>query len=421
MEVKEGYKLTEAGTIPIDWNIYSIGDMLDFQGGSQPDKNTFSSSKKLGYIRLIQIRDYKTDKFLTYIPSDLARRFCDETDIMIGRYGPPVFQILRGIKGAYNVALIKVIPHTEIDKNYAYYYLKQEKLFSFIEKLSRRSSGQTGVDLMELRAYPLPLPNKPEQQAIAKALSDVDVLIESLEQLIVKKRHVKQGAMQELLTGKRRLPGFEVEKGYRQMEDGEIPLDWKVVNASDIGTFKGGNGFPVVYQGNSSEKYPFFKVSDMNNLGNEILMQNANNSITETIRQRIGATVFPKHTILFAKVGAAIFLERKKLLTKDSCIDNNMAGFVIDKGVDHNFIYHFLHSFKLSNLVSTTALPSLSGNVLNKIKILLPSNVKEQKAIASILSDMDTEVKSLEIKLEKTKKLKAGMMHELLTGRIRLV
>ena len=207
-QLRPGYKQTEAGVIPADWSPHTIGDLVDFEGGSQPDKSVFRQSWKAGYVRLIQIRDYKTDKYETYIPWSLARRFCNESDIMIGRYGPPVFQILRGIDGAYNVALIKAKPCPAINNSYAYYFLKQEKLFAFIEKLSRRSSGQTGVDLKELRQYPLPLPSIEEQETIAEALSDADALIELLEQLLAKKRHLKQGTMQELLTGKKRLPGF---------------------------------------------------------------------------------------------------------------------------------------------------------------------------------------------------------------------
>lgn len=181
MELKKGFKRTEGGIIPTDWSDFTIGDLLFFQGGSQPDKNTFISSEKPGYIRLIQIRDYKTDKYKTYIPFGLARRFCEIDDIMIGRYGPPIFQILKGVKGAYNVALIKAIPQYPLDKIYAYYFLKQEKLFSFVEKLSQRSSGQTGVDLKELKNYPLPLPpTTAEQTAIANALSDADALIQFL-------------------------------------------------------------------------------------------------------------------------------------------------------------------------------------------------------------------------------------------------
>ncbi|MFA0125921.1 hypothetical protein AB4400_31645, partial [Vibrio sp. 10N.261.48.A2] len=84
----------------------TLDDVCCFVGGSQPEKSTFSYKQQPGYIRLIQIRDYKSDKNTVYIPEKLARKKCDENDIMIGRYGPPIFQILRGIEGAYNVALI---------------------------------------------------------------------------------------------------------------------------------------------------------------------------------------------------------------------------------------------------------------------------------------------------------------------------
>lgn len=87
------------------WKQVTLGDIALFQGGSQPPLSVFSSQKKAGYIRLVQIRDYKTDKYATYIPEKLAKRFCKQDDIMIGRYGPPIFQILRGIEGAYNVAV----------------------------------------------------------------------------------------------------------------------------------------------------------------------------------------------------------------------------------------------------------------------------------------------------------------------------
>ncbi len=115
--IPQGYKRTEGGVIPDDWLEHSLGELIEFEGGSQPDKSVFRSSWKPGYVRLIQIRDYKSDRFETYIPAKLARRFCGETDIMIGRYGPPVFQILRGIDGAYNVALIKAKPLTPINSN----------------------------------------------------------------------------------------------------------------------------------------------------------------------------------------------------------------------------------------------------------------------------------------------------------------
>ena len=160
----------------------------------------------------------------------------------------------------------------------------------------------------------------------------------------------------------------------------------------------------------------------MNNEGNETFMDVANNYISEATRRRLGANAFPPQTIVFAKVGAAVFLERKKLLTKVSCLDNNMAGFSIsDARADHRFIYYFFLNFRLGSLVSTTALPSLNGSVMRSIKVLLPPTKAEQTAIASVLSDMDADIAALEAKLAKARQIKQGMMQELLTGRIRLV
>jgi len=136
-----------------DWQEKYIGDLITFSGGSQPPKNTFIFEPQDGYIRLIQIRDYKTDNFAAYIPRNLAKKFCSKDDVMIGRYGPPIFQILKGIEGAYNVALIKATPNKELDKNYMFYFLKQEVLYKFIESLSQRTSGQTGIEMDQLTYF----------------------------------------------------------------------------------------------------------------------------------------------------------------------------------------------------------------------------------------------------------------------------
>ena len=135
----------------------------------------------------------------------------------------------------------------------------------------------------------------------------------------------------------------------------------------------------------------------------------------------LGAIVFPANSIVFAKVGAAIFLERKKILTQPSCIDNNMTAFVLNASrADCRFIHYLLLNTKLATLVATTALPSLNGKQLAAIPVALPT-LPEQTAIASVLSDMDEDLATLEERLAKTRALKQGMMQELLTGRIRLV
>ena len=132
-----------------------------------------------------------------------------------------------------------------------------------------------------------------------------------------------------------------VKPGYKQTEVGVIPEEWESVKAGDIGRFRGGNGFPLRFQGETASGYPFYKVSDMNNEGNDTFMFDSNNWISEGIRKQLGATAFPADTIIFAKVGAAVFLERKKILTKPSCIDNNLCGLVLDKSRTHVRFVHY--------------------------------------------------------------------------------
>ena len=171
----------------------TIGQVCDFQGGSQPPRKEFIFKPKEGYIRLIQIRDYKTDEYITYAPKNMCRRFCNEDDIMIGRYGPPIFQILQGIEGAYNVALMKAIPHG-INKEFMRAYLKRDELLHHLERFQQRTAGQTGIDMLELRNYPCPLPSEEDHEKyvsiiqqsdkskfeIKKAIENVSKLIKSL-------------------------------------------------------------------------------------------------------------------------------------------------------------------------------------------------------------------------------------------------
>tara|TARA_R110002060_G_scaffold76751_1_gene87438 strand:- start:17734 stop:18915 length:1182 start_codon:yes stop_codon:yes gene_type:complete len=156
--------------------VVKLGDVVSFVGGSQPPKSTFIFEPKEGYVRLLQIRDYKSDKNLTYIKEDSTKKFCTKHDVMIGRYGPPVFQILKGLEGAYNVALMKAKPSGKVDSDYLYQFLKQDKLFRLIDGLSQRTAGQSGVDMDALKDYPMLLPSLNEQKRIAEILDKADAI-----------------------------------------------------------------------------------------------------------------------------------------------------------------------------------------------------------------------------------------------------
>lgn len=169
------------GAIPENWSAKSIGEMVDFQGGSQPPAHVFEFKPSETCVRLIQIRDYKSSDFVTYVPRALAKKFCEEDDVMIGRYGPPVFQILRGLKGAYNVALIKAVARQGLSKKYLYHYLKEKALLTLIEGLSRRSCGQAGVDMVKLKKYPLPLPPIDEQERLSDTFDSMELAVVNIQ------------------------------------------------------------------------------------------------------------------------------------------------------------------------------------------------------------------------------------------------
>lgn len=154
---------------------------VDFIGGSQPPKSKFSNTLKDGYVRLIQIRDYKSDNFIVYIDKKSTTKFCNEDDVMIGRYGPPVFQILRGIKGAYNVALMKAVPNEEkISKDYLFYFLQNSKIQNYIISISQRSAGQSGVNKKALEMYEIVVPPLDIQQKTVDVIKELQCKLHRL-------------------------------------------------------------------------------------------------------------------------------------------------------------------------------------------------------------------------------------------------
>ena len=151
----------------------TMDDVVEFTGGAQPDKKYFEYESTEDNIRLIQIRDYKSDNYITYIPKSMAKRFCGPDDIMIGRYGPPIFQILKGIEGSYNVALMKATPKMG-NKEFVRYFLKQECLFNYLDGLSQRTAGQSGIEMPALKAYPFPYPPIKLQDEFEQFVHQVD-------------------------------------------------------------------------------------------------------------------------------------------------------------------------------------------------------------------------------------------------------
>lgn len=183
-------------TNPKGYPCYTVGDIIKFQGGSQPDKKYFEYVPSKDNIRLIQIRDYKSDKYITYIPRAMAKRFCTAEDIMIGRYGPPIFQILKGIEGSFNVALMKATPK-QGNREFIRAFLKQDCLLEYLEGLSQRTAGQDGIQMDKLKAYPFPYPPIALQDRFATFVAEVDKSKLAVKQSLEKLETLKKSLMQQ--------------------------------------------------------------------------------------------------------------------------------------------------------------------------------------------------------------------------------
>ncbi len=158
------------------------------------------------------------------------------------------------------------------------------------------------------------------------------------------------------------------------------------VHLCDVATVGSGSGFPVVYQGNPNGEYPFLKVSDMNLEGNEIHITRWNNSITECVRQKLRATVFPSGSVIFPKIGAAIATNKKRILSVPSCIDNNVMAVSPNAArLDSEFLFYMLRAKNISDFASDSNPPSMRKTTVEDWQFELPELAK-QRRIVDILS-----------------------------------
>ena len=271
--------------------------------------------------------------------------------------------------------------------------------------------AQQHFNVSDLRNLVVALPPLAEQEAIAEVLSDADALIESLEQFVAKKRHIKQGAMQELLTGKKRLPGFATKPGYKQTEVRVIPEDWNLSRLGDCG---------IVVMGQS----PTGNSYNRTGIGSALI--NGPTEFTTKYPIKIQWTSEPTKycrpdDLLICVRGSST--GRTNYADDIYCIGRGVAAIRAQLGNDTAYLSYQVISAVgdiLASAVGST-FPSIDGASLRAINIPLPPTKAEQEAIATILTDMDAEIAALEEKLAKARQLKQGMMQELLTGRIRLV
>ena len=413
MEVKPGYKQSEVGVIPEDWEAVPFSEFMEFQNGVNADKSAYGTG-----FRFINVLEVITKSHLRAqdIPgrvelskSRAAAYVVRRGDIVFNRTSETQEEV--GLSAVYvgdefvvfGGFVIRGQPKDErIHTIYAGYGLRAPVIRG---QIVARGQGaiRANIGQADLRKVWMALPTKAEQDAIAEALSDADALIESLEQLLVKKRRLKQGAMQELLSGKKRLPGFSGE--------------WDVKRLGELADMGSGGTPPSSNAAFYDGDIPWVSISDMTQCGKVISTTDRNLSVAGL--NSSAAQMFPAGTVLYAMYAS---LGECSIAGMPLCSSQAILGIRAKSALDDEFLYYFLTSIKaqVKTMGQQGTQANLNKGMVRDFQLQVPLR-PEQTAIAAILSDIDDEISALEAKLVKARQLKQGMMQELLTGRIRLV
>ena len=415
MEVRPGYKKTEVGVIPEDWTIRSLLSCLR----SAPNYGINAAAIPFDdalptYLRITDIGEdnqFRPSPRVSVRHRSVQTFFLNKGDLVFARTGASV-----GKSYLYNPNdgplvfagfLIRVSPNPgELQSVFLAYCVQSKRYWDWVATVSTRS-GQPGINGQEYGTLQLPLPGPAEQRAIVTVLSDVDALLGGLDRLIAKKRDLKQAAMQQLLTGQTRLPGFQGE--------------WEVKRLGDVGTFLKGRG--VKKDEAESGSLPCIRYGEIYTHHNDYIR-----SFKSRISPDVAATAtrLRQGDLLFAGSG-----ETKEDIGKCVAFVNDYEAFaggdiVILRvaNADATFMGYYCNTAPINaqkaSMGQGDAVVHISAAALSRIEVTVPA-APEQTAIAAVLSDMDAELALLEARLEKTYALKQAMMQELLTGKTRLV
>ncbi|HIF9238245.1 TPA: restriction endonuclease subunit S [Photobacterium damselae] len=437
--VPEGYKQTEAGVIPDDWDVVSLGDI-----GNTVIGLTYSPKDVADYGSLVLRSSNIQKNRLAYennvfVDMDLPER-------VIVKEGDILVCVRNGSRNLIGKCAL-------IDKNaegsafgafMSIYRTKQSKFIFFqfqsniIQNQINEIMGATinQITNKDMAGFKVLVPrDEKEQIAIANALSDVDALLAELEKLIAKKQAIKTATMQQLLTGKTRLPQFAIYtegekqgqlKGTKPSELGEIPEDWEVQLLKDISSMRGRIG----WQGLKQEEFTFndqqpFLITGMNFKDGKIRWNEVYHipedryEMDRNIQLKVGDILMTKD----GTIGKLLFVDHipkpyKATLNSHLLLFRPKLESYVPK-----YLYYLMKTRLLDDHIelhkSGSTFFGITQEAMGKLLALLPSN-EEQTAIATILSDMDSEIQTLEQRLAKTRQIKQGMMQELLTGKTRL-
>lgn len=403
--VRAGYKQTEVGVIPEDWEVQSLLNLAHFGSGTTPSRLLLDRFYKKGIYFWVKTTDLNNN-YINSTEEKISQLALNETCLVLHPVGTVLVAMYGGfnqigrtgllaIPATVNQALIAIKPNSEkLNSRFLLDYLNfNVEYWKSVASSSRKDPNITSSDI---KAFKIAAPSLKEQTAIATALSDIDALITTLTELINKKRQIKTATMQQLLTGKQRLAGFGKGKGMKQTELGEIPEDWEVNNLGNIAPLQRGFDLP-----SNKIKAGFVPVIYSNGVLN--------------------------HHNKYMVTGEGVVTGRSGTIGKVHYLTGNYWPHNTTLWVTNfyknipKYVFYLYTYIGFEKFLSGSGVPTLNRNDVHSYKISYPINPLEQQAIAQVLSDMDDDLNALETRLAKTKAIKQGMMQELLTGRTRLI
>lgn len=420
MAVKPGYKLTEVGVIPEEWELNrfeTLGNVIDGDRGSNyPSGSDFSDSGyclflNAGNVTRVGFR-FADCAFITREKDSILNKGkLKRNDIVLttrgtignwAYYSSAVpYENMRINSGM----VILRNTHASLDTGFLYALLQSKFIEIQIERLTF-GSAQPQLTVRDIVKFEIVVPPLPEQLAIATALTDVNALLDALERLIAKKRDLKKATMQQLLTGQTRLPGFHGE--------------WEVKQLGELADIRSG-GTPSTTEPRFWDgAVPWCTPTDITALNGHKYLSETSRRITEHGLKSSSAEMIPANSIVMtsrATIGECA-INRVPVST-----NQGFKNFVPLQSVDVDFLYYLLTTQKQGfiSLCGGSTFLEIGKGQLIVYEVRLPAEKEEQTAIATVLSDMDAELTALEQRLAKTRALKQGMMQELLTGRTRLI
>lgn len=397
--VKQGYKQTEIGIIPKDWSLSCLEKYMKIETGSRNTEHRNENGKYPFFVRSQQVERIDTYQY------DCEAVLTAGDGVGTGK----VFHYINGKFDAHQRVYV-MYQFQDIEAKYFYYYFK-ENFYNEVSKYTAKSSVDS-VRRDMIAKMIIPLPPLPEQKVIAETLSDADGLIASLEKLIEKKKAIKQGAMQQLLTGKKRLPGFSgewVKMNLFEKSKLKARIGWQGLTTAEYLT----EGYSYLITGtgfiNGAIDWENCHYVDKKRYDQDPNIQINNGDILITKDGTIGKVALVKGLSYPATLNSGIFVIRP---LKEGSYFPGFVFYVMSSSIFNDF---------LNKLSAGSTISHLYQKDFVGFEFFAPPTLDEQIAIANILSDMDNEIEALQKKLTKIRNIKQGMMQELLTGRIRLV